>query len=77
MSRITCKKCGTELIDISSVCKDIIRKAKEERDKEILNVIGEMKERFGARPLANKGEEQDKFISYLDIKKFIHQSQRK
>jgi len=35
---------------------------------DVKEVIEELKERFGVRPRACEGEEQDRFISYLDLK---------
>lgn len=40
---------------------------KQEVIEEIAGVIKKNKDRFGARPKANKGEQQDRFISLLDI----------
>ena len=37
--------------------------------KKVLEIIEHLKERFGAKPRADKGESQDRFISYLDLKK--------
>lgn len=36
---------------------------------EIANIINKCKDRFGARPRADKGEKQDRFISYLELTK--------
>ena len=34
---------------------------------ELIKEIEILKDRFGARPKADKGEKQDRFISYLDL----------
>lgn len=42
-----------------------------ETAEEILLIIEKLKERFNVRPLKLRGEEQDRFISYIQLKQEI------
>lgn len=44
---------------------------------DLIKLIEKLKERFGVRPLKEEGEEQDRFISYIQLKNELNQLDNK